>query len=447
MSRSPSIDPLTLGAMDTVQLTLLALLLGVLIGGAVSVVIVLALRARDRARAEESLALPDGVGAVLEALDEAAAVVDNSFTVIAASVPGAGLGMLTGEVLDGAELRALVRSARATEAVSSATMRIKRPGIGGDERLVAARASVLGPRLALLVVRDITEQERLEEMRRDFVANTSHELKTPVGAVSLLAEAVESAADDPEQVRVFAVRLQAEASRLAGLTARIMNLSRLQAADELTVMADVSVDEIVAASVDAHAIQAQSAGVELMRGGVRGLYVRGDAQILVEALGNLITNAILYSPSGSRVGIGVKTVDEVVEIAVTDQGIGISELDQQRIFERFYRADQARSRRTGGSGLGLSIVKHAVQRHGGEVRLWSRQGRGSTFTIRLPRVDAPEQAVTKGKRAGKKKAKAATSVATPPARVGAPKPAKKIKTPKKAAADTSAGAAVNGDPV
>lgn len=447
MSRSPSIAPLTLGAMDTVQLTLLALLLGVLIGGAVSVVIVLALRARDRARAEESLALPDGVGAVLEALDEAAAVVDNSFTVIAASVPGAGLGMLTGEVLDGAELRALVRSARATEAVSSATMRIKRPGIGGDERLVAARASVLGPRLALLVVRDITEQERLEEMRRDFVANTSHELKTPVGAVSLLAEAVESAADDPEQVRVFAVRLQAEASRLAGLTARIMNLSRLQAADELAVMADVSVDEIVAASVDAHAIQAQSAGVELMRGGVRGLYVRGDAQILVEALGNLITNAILYSPSGSRVGIGVKSVDEVVEIAVTDQGIGISELDQQRIFERFYRADQARSRRTGGSGLGLSIVKHAVQRHGGEVRLWSRQGRGSTFTIRLPRIDAPEQAAKQGKRAGKKKAKAAPSAATPAARAGAPKPAKKIKAPKKAAADTSAGAAVNGDPV
>src|SRR5690606_38531125 len=148
-------------------------------------------------------------------------------------------------------------------------------------------------------------------------------------------------------------------------------------------MTDLSVDEVVASAADAHAVQAQSAGVEFIRGGERGLHVRGDAQILVEALGNLIANAILYSPAGSRVGIGVKSVDDVVEIAVTDQGIGISEVDQQRIFERFYRADQARSRRTGGSGLGLSIVKHAVQRHGGEVRLWSRPGRGSTFTIRL----------------------------------------------------------------
>jgi two-component system sensor histidine kinase SenX3 len=442
MCRSPRIDARTLGAMDTVQLSLLALLVGVLIGGAVSVIIVLALRARDRSQAEESVALPDGVGAVLEALDEAAAVVDNSFTVIAASVPAAGLGMLAGEVLDGSELRAIVRTARASGAVATATMRIKRPGLGGEERLVAARASVLGPRLSLLVVRDITEQERLEEMRRDFVANTSHELKTPVGAVSLLAEAVESAADDPDQVRVFAVRLQAEAARLAGLTARIMNLSRLQATDELAVMSDLSVDEIVAASIEAHAIQAQSADVELLRGGERGLYVRGDAQILVEALGNLIANAILYSPSGSRVGVGVKRVDDIVEIAVTDQGIGISELDQQRIFERFYRADQARSRRTGGSGLGLSIVKHAVQRHGGEVRVWSRQGRGSTFTIRLPRVEGPAPDAKQRKRAAKKAKTlepAAMSAATKP-------PAAKAKKPKKTAPAEPAARPVNGDP-
>jgi two-component system sensor histidine kinase SenX3 len=433
--------------MDTVQLSLLALLVGVLIGGAVSVVIILALRARDRSRAEESVALPDGVGAVLEALDEAAAVVDNSFTVIAASVPAARLGMLAGDVLDGSELRAIVRTARANEAVATATMRIKRPGLGGDERLVAARASVLGPRLSLLVVRDITEQERLEEMRRDFVANTSHELKTPVGAVTLLAEAVESAADDPDQVRVFAARLQAEAARLGGLTARIMNLSRLQATDELAVMSDVSVDEIVAASVDAHAIQAQSADVELTRGGERGLYVRGDAQILIEALGNLIANAILYSPSGSRVGIGVKRVDDVVEIAVTDQGIGISELDQQRIFERFYRADQARSRRTGGSGLGLSIVKHAVQRHGGEVRLWSRQGRGSTFTIRLPRVEGPAPDPKQRKRAAKK---VPPKPAAPKAAVGKAAAGKAAGAkPKKAKKSTSAEPAsspVNGEP-
>jgi len=432
--------------MDTVQLALLALLSGVLIGGAVALVIILSLRARDRAREQESVALPDGVGAVLDALDEAAAVVDNSFTVVAASVPAAGLGMMAGEVLDGAELRALVRSARATEAVAAATLRIRRPGLAAEERLVSARASVLGPRLALLVVRDITEQERLEQMRRDFVANTSHELKTPVGAVSLLAEAVESAADDPEQVRRFASRLQAEADRLAGLTARIMNLSRLQAADELAVMTDLSVDEVVASAVDAHAVQAQSAGVELIRGGERGLHVRGDAQILVEALGNLIANAILYSPSGSRVGIGVKSVDDVVEIAVTDQGIGISEVDQQRIFERFYRADQARSRRTGGSGLGLSIVKHAVQRHGGEVRLWSRPGRGSTFTIRLPRIEGPPaDPARKRKKAAQADAGAAKKK-NKPAMAGAREKKPADAAPPPTTSPVAPASPVNGEP-
>ena len=251
------------------------------------------------------------------------------------------------------------------------------------------RATKISPRLTFLVLRDITEKERVEQMRRDFVANTSHELKTPVGAVSLLAEAIESAADDPDQVRAFATRLQAEAARLAQLTSRIMNLSRLQAADEFTDEREVSIDEVIASAIEAHAIQASATGVKISRGGERGLYVRGDAQVLSEAVGNLIANAVAYSPTSSSVGVGVKSVDAVVEIAVTDQGIGIPEGEQERVFERFYRADQARSRRTGGTGLGLSIVKHAVQRHGGEVKLWSRPGRGSTFTIRLPLVDGP----------------------------------------------------------
>jgi len=257
------------------------------------------------------------------------------------------------------------------------------------------------------VIRDITERERVEQMRRDFVANTSHELKTPVASVSLLAEAIESAADDPPQVRIFASRLSAEANRLAQLTSRIMNLSRLQAAEELSEERIVSVDEVVASAVDAHAIQADSAGVEIVRGGARALYVRGDGQVLSEAVGNLLANAIAYSPKGSSVGIGVKLTDRVVEIAVSDHGIGIPEGDQERIFERFYRADQARSRRTGGTGLGLSIVKHAVQRHGGEVKLWSRPGRGSTFTIRLPQSDPPADQPTPKRKRAKKRVKAA----------------------------------------
>lgn len=399
--------------MDTLQLALLALLVGVIIGGGVSVILLFAMRARDKGRQQASAELPEGVTAMLAGMDDAAAVVDSSLRLVATSTAAARLGMHPGETLDNAELRTLVRSARTTAIPQSETLRIRRSGLSTQTRLVSARASILGPRLALLIVRDISEQERVEQMREDFVANTSHELKTPVGAVSLLAEAIESAADDPDQVRAFTARLSTEAARLSRLTSRIMNLSRLQSADELTQVRDVAIDEIIAAALESHIVQADSAGVELVRGGDRGLYVRGDAQILIEAVGNLVANAIAYSPRGSRVGVGVKGVADVVEIAVTDQGIGIHEADQQRVFERFYRADQARSRRTGGTGLGLSIVKHAVQRHDGEVRLWSRPDRGSTFTIRLPRIDAPPEAPPRKKRRGSKPPKS-TSLASAP---------------------------------
>jgi two-component system sensor histidine kinase SenX3 len=385
--------------MDTTQLALLALLAGVVIGGSVSAAIVASLRARDRVRAQSSLDIPDGVREVLHGMDDAAVVVDASYTVHAASAAAAPFRLTEGELLPSEELRTLARSVRTSEVPATVTIRLQRGAPPAEPRLVIVRATRISPRLTLLVVRDITGRERVEQMRRDFVANTSHELKTPVGAVTLLAEAIESAADDPAQVRNFAGRLTAEASRLALLTSRIMNLSRLQSSDELTEERIMPVDEIVAAALDAYAMQAVSAGVTVVRGGTRGLYVRGDAQVLSEAVGNLVANAIAYSPQGSSVGVGVKLVVGVVEIAVTDRGIGIAEGDQDRVFERFYRADQARSRRTGGSGLGLSIVKHAVQRHGGEVVLWSRPGRGSTFTIRLPQTDAPpDQETAKRKR-------------------------------------------------
>ena len=397
--------------MNTTQLALLALLAGIVIGASISAVLVVSLRARDRARAETSLDIPDGVREVLHSMDDAAVVVDASSTVLAASAAAVPFDLIEGRALPSDELRTVARGVRSSDTTATETLRLRRGAPPAEPRLVVVRASRISPRLTLLVLRDITERERVEEMRRDFVANTSHELKTPVGAVSLLAEAIESAADDPPQVRIFAARLSAEASRLALLTSRIMNLSRLQASDELT-QQDVSIDEVVASALDAHAIQADSAGVEVVRGGSRGAYVRGDAQVLSEAVGNLIANAIAYSPRGSSVGIGVKAAEGIVEIAVTDRGIGIAEGDQDRVFERFYRAAPARARRTGGSGLGLSIVKHAVQRHGGEVRLWSRPGRGSTFTIRLPQIDAPA-ADSSPKRARKKKRPAAGATSRP----------------------------------
>ncbi|MRH29411.1 two-component sensor histidine kinase [Microbacterium sp. SYP-A9085] len=369
--------------MDTAQLALLALLIGVILGGSVALVVIAAYRARDRAIEHGSTEVPDGVRDVLAGMDDPAVVLNPSGTVLAASIPAAAYGFAEGAVPPSDDVLLLANAARVGTATDAATLRLPR---AGEERVVSVRARPITSRLVLVVLRDVTEQERVEQMRRDFVANTSHELKTPVGAVSLLAEAIDSAADDPAQVRAFAKRLLAEATRLGTLTTRIMSLSRLQS-EQPAAMRDVAVDELVVAAIAAHATQADSAGVEIRRGGERGAYVHGDPQVLGEAVGNLLANAIAYSPRGSHVGIGVRVVDRVVELAVSDQGVGIAEADQERVFERFYRADQARSRRTGGTGLGLAIVKHAVQRHGGEVRLWSRLGQGSTFTIRLPRAE------------------------------------------------------------
>jgi two-component system sensor histidine kinase SenX3 len=397
--------------MTLPQIALLALAVGLVIGVGLSLLLVWAYRARARIADETSLVVPDGVTAVLRSMDDAACVVDASGLVLAASKAAARFGIRVGAPLENPELRQLIRSVRSEGGSHTESLRITRGGLSLDPRLVSARASAISPRMSLLIIRDVTEQERLDQMRRDFVANTSHELKTPVGAVTLLAEAIESAADDPAQVRHFATRISAEATRLGQLTGRIMSLSRLQADDTLTDARPVSIDEVIAASIEAHVVQADSAGVELARGGDRGVWVHGDPQILIEAFGNLIANAIVYSPRGSRVGVGVKADVDVVEVAVADQGIGISEGDRERIFERFYRADEARSRRTGGTGLGLSIVKHAIQRHGGEVSLWSRPGRGSTFTIRLPRIDTPEGIENEKKNKKKRERKAAKAAA------------------------------------
>ncbi|WP_372968505.1 sensor histidine kinase [Microbacterium sp.] len=388
--------------MTLPQIALLALAAGLVIGVGLSLLVAWAYRARARVADETSLVVPEGVTAVLGSMDDAACVVDSSGLVLAVSKAATRFGIEVGSPLENPELRQLVRGGRAEGGSATESLRLTRGGLSLDPRLVSARASVISPRMILLIIRDVTEQERLDQMRRDFVANTSHELKTPVGAVTLLAEAIESAADDPAQVRHFATRISAEASRLGQLTGRIMSLSRLQAEDALSDVRPVAIDEVLATALEAHVVQADSAGVEIARGGDRGVWVRGDSQILIEAFGNLIANAIAYSPRGSRVGIGVKAEEGVVEIAVSDQGIGIAEGDRERIFERFYRADEARSRRTGGTGRGLSIVKHATQRHGGEVRLWSRPGRGSTFTIRLPRIDAPPS-IDKDKKSKKKR--------------------------------------------
>ena len=246
-------------------------------------------------------------------------------------------------------------------------------------------ASDGGGGLVLVLAEDQTESRRVEEVRRDFVANVSHELKTPVGALALLAETVEDAADDPEAVRRFAGRMRYEASRLTSLVQDLITLSRIQAAEPVPDPAPVKLDAVVAEALDRCRMKAGARGIELVETTDSGLVVLGDEDLLVTALRNLLDNAVDYSPEHTRVLVTTtRASDYTVEISVADQGIGIPERDRERIFERFYRVDPARSRATGGTGLGLAIVKHVTVAHGGNVTVWSKVGAGSTFTLRLP---------------------------------------------------------------
>lgn len=249
---------------------------------------------------------------------------------------------------------------------------------------------------AFIIVYSMDESEnvRMESARRDFVANVSHELKTPVGGMSLLAEALLEDPDDPDTVVHFGQQLLKEAQRMGAMITDLINLSKLQGAEALPEMEPVRVDAIIDDALERNYVAAENQEIELTRGPGTETLVMGDKALLVTALSNLITNAINYSPQGQPVSVTQKVVrDSVVLIRVTDRGIGIGAEDQKRIFERFFRVDKARSRQTGGTGLGLAIVKHVVANHGGNIKLWSRPGTGSTFTIELP-VYAPEADVS-----------------------------------------------------
>ena len=228
---------------------------------------------------------------------------------------------------------------------------------------------------------------RVETMRRDFVANISHELKTPVGALSLLAEAIEESGKDSESIQKFAKRIGPETKRLTNVIRDIIDLSQVQSDDPLATANPVEVDRVINDAVDAVQLLADLNNVEIAQVNEPDVKIVGDEYQLVMAIRNLLTNAITFSPASSRITVGAKLKDGVVEITVSDQGIGISLENQSRIFERFYRVDPARSRTTGGTGLGLAIVKHVCENHGGEVSVWSVPGQGSTFTMKFPQME------------------------------------------------------------
>jgi len=371
--------------MDATSAAVLAGFAG-LLTGALAVVAVRYSERQQTAMPEPAVApaLPAGVGDVLAVLRSSGIVVDTADKVVNNSPSAVAYGLVRGEELVHDELRHLARQVRRDGVIREARLELSRGPLGQGHTIMQARVAPLGGSHVLLLVEDNTKAARVEEVRRDFVANISHELKTPVGGLALLAEAVLDAKEDPEAVERFAGRMQVESARLAELVKEIVELSRLQVADTLHQPRLVDVTAATREAIDHSRVGAEARRIELVDSCEPDLKVYGDEDLLVTAVRNLIGNAVAYSEPGTRVAVGARLRDDVVEVTVADQGHGIAPEEQERIFERFYRVDAARSRATGGTGLGLSIVKHVAANHGGEVTVWSEPGRGSTFTIRLP---------------------------------------------------------------
>jgi len=263
---------------------------------------------------------------------------------------------------------------------------------GSPSRAFDIRTKRLANGRIVATVEDVTEQSRIDTVRTDFVANLSHELKTPIGGIAALADTM-MGETDPQVIERLTARIVDESYRLSRIVDDLLDLSRIEfgGADDWE---PVTVTDVVNEVVARMQHEAKRAGVVIEVTNVAGVRVVGDRMQLVSALQNLVSNAVKYSGDGKKVQVEVQATPELVSIIVVDQGIGIAAKDHQRIFERFYRVDRARSRATGGSGLGLAIVRHVVSNHGGTVTVVSEEGRGSTFTIVLPRAESSAEALT-----------------------------------------------------
>jgi two-component system, OmpR family, sensor histidine kinase SenX3 len=370
------------------------LVLGIVAG------VVLALRLARRAkRTTAQQASPTDSKTLRHIIDEAplgVVVVDSNREVVFANGRAGELALVHDRVLDDRAWLAAQRTMVTGEDTEVDLPPQKTSGLGRSTVSVRGHVRLLpdrNGRYAVLYVDDQSEHARMEATRRDFVANVSHELKTPVSAMKVLAEALLESADDPDTVRRFGSKVLAESNRLAKMVGELIDLSRLQGAERLPDLDAVDVDSVVAEAISRQKVSADSADIEVITDVASGYRVLGDQTLLVTALANLVSNGIAYSPYGSIVSISRRRNGENIEMAVTDRGIGIAGVDQERVFERFFRVDKARSRATGGTGLGLAIVKHVVANHNGSIRLWSKPGTGSTFTLSIPEyLDPPAAA-------------------------------------------------------
>mgnify|MGYP000140203330 CR=1 FL=1 len=329
---------------------------------------------------------------ILDSIDAEYILLDGSERAIETSVGISTFNIIRDRSLLNEQLLRLVRATRRSGQPQETTMELPRGPVGGGMHALFVRVVPLGDEgLVAVLIFDDSEMRRLDSIRRDFVANISHELKTPIGALSILSEAVLGAADDPEAITRFAGRMQIEAKRLSELVQEIIDLSRLQDDDPLKNGKIFNLNDAIKEAIEQSRMSSEAKKISISFAPLEHAQVLGDRDQVIMAIHNLVENAINYSPDSTRVAVTVKEDKGLVEVSVSDQGIGIPEKDLERIFERFYRVDAARSRETGGTGLGLSIVKHVATNHGGDVSVWSVEGAGSTFTIRFPQANTQER--------------------------------------------------------
>ena len=343
----------------------------------------------------EPNALPSVLLEALGQLDQNALVLAPGEVIVFASENIDHIGILRDGLIQSQELLAIIRVVRRTNIKQTGTIEVPRGPIGeGRHELTVNVIPLIKEQLVLVLLSDESQAQRIQDVRRDFVANVSHELKTPIGALLLLSEAVLGAKDDPEAVTKFATRMQIESKRLTDLVQEIINLSRLQDSDPLSVPSELNVQDLVNEAIDQSQVGADNRKIKISTGDIANGVVLGDRDQLIMAIQNLVENAVNYSPEGTQVTVSSIVKDGIITISITDQGIGIPENEKERIFERFYRVDPARSRESGGTGLGLSIVKHVATKHGGEVSVWSVEDVGSTFSLKLPIFSKSEEAMS-----------------------------------------------------
>jgi two-component system, OmpR family, sensor histidine kinase SenX3 len=336
-------------------------------------------------RVERSNLVAPSLVAALKALDRESIILDSSGYIRYETNKISLLNLAKDNKILSEELLALVRVVRRTGKTQEGSIEVARGPIGEGKRDLQITAALIDNEGSVLVIIDDEgEKQRIDAIRRDFITNISHELKTPIQALSLNSDALLEIKDEPDKVVLFANKIKTQTIRLNDLVKEIINLSKIQDSDPLDMAHNVEISNVIAEAVDQCEVLAEARKISINLDGVQNVIVVGNREQLVMAVHNLVENAINYSAEGTNVVISSKLDDGLIEILVKDQGLGIAEENLDRIFERFYRVDPARSRATGGTGLGLSIVKHVITNHGGEVKVWSSMGVGSTFAIRLP---------------------------------------------------------------